>query len=67
MESNARTTSSTAGPHASGDDEPWLPKIPGPRQPSGLTARPPLPRRTIPATARALARELAAQGWEQAA
>jgi hypothetical protein len=29
--------------------------------------RPPLPRRTIPLTARPLARELADQGWEQAA
>jgi hypothetical protein len=35
--------------------------------PRQLGPRPPLPRRTIPLTARPLARELADQGWEEAA
>jgi hypothetical protein len=36
-------------------------------KPASLGPRPPLPRRTIPLTSRPLARELADQGWEQAA
>jgi hypothetical protein len=37
------STTSTDSAHASGDDEPWLPKIPGPRKPSSLGPRPPFP------------------------
>jgi hypothetical protein len=62
VESNARTTSSTAGPRASSDEDwsgkpaiPSLP-IPGPRQPSGLAPRPAPPKQQL--TARPLAHDI---------
>lgn len=59
MESIASTTSTDTLPR----------RTPGAsgHKPAGLAPRPALPGRTIPLTARPLSRELADQGWEQAA
>jgi hypothetical protein len=52
------STTSTDSAHASGEDEPWLPKIPGPRKPSSLGPRPKPPRQQLTAAMNPLLRDI---------
>jgi hypothetical protein len=50
------STRSTDAPRLSGDNDPAIPRVPGPRKPSGLGPRPAPPAR--PLTARPLSHDL---------
>jgi hypothetical protein len=49
---------STDAPHASGDNDPVIPRIPRPRKPSGLAPRPAPPRQQLTARMAPLLRDL---------